>query len=609
MIRKPIVRAATWLCTLTLLAWAAQGFAQQTPAPVLQAQTESDAPQAGAEAEEPTAPPTALDLDEYERGTPRSAVVGYLKAARAGEWERAAHYLDLRPVPDKERESRGPELARQLKTVLDRTLWVDVEQLSAEAEGHQNDGLAPRRDLVGVIESGRRGKIPVNVERQTGPQGREIWQIAATTVARIPALDAEFGNGVLARYLPPIFFDTQLFEVQLWQWIALGLLLFVAWLGSWLFVQILAALVHPIVSRTERLLDDQFFQATLGPLRLALAATIGGAAATFLGLAVPVERFVLGLLRVIGIAAATWFALRVVDLMAEIVDQRLRTPSTSAASQLVPLGRKTVKVAIVALAVLAGLDSFGFDVTAVVAGLGIGGIAVALGLQKTLENLFGGATVLADRPVRVGDFCRFGDRVGTVEEIGLRSTRVRTLDRTVVSVPNAEFSAMQLENFGRRDKIWYHPTIGLRYETTPDQLRYVLVEIRKMLYAHAKVDPDPARIRFTAFGAYSLDLEIFAYVTCTDYGEFLEIAEDLNLRIMDIVEAAGTGFAFPSSTTYLGKDEGLDAERRTSAENQVEQWRASKELCLPSFPPEKIRELRSTLDYPPEGSAGFSGTT
>ena len=144
--------------------------------------------------------------------------------------------------------------------------------------------------------------------------------------------------------------------------------------------------------------------------------------------------------------------------------------------------------------------------------------------------------------MRVGEFCRFGGTVGTVEEVGLRSTRVRTLDRTVVTIPNSEFSNLQIENFARRDRIWYHPTIRLRYETTPDQIRYVLVEVHRMLYAHPKVDSTSARIRFVGFGSSSLDLEVFSYVNVTDYGEYLEVAEDLNLRIMDIVAAAGSCF-------------------------------------------------------------------
>jgi MscS family membrane protein len=227
---------------------------------------------------------------------------------------------------------------------------------------------------------------------------------------------------------------------------------------------------------------------------------------------------------------------------------------------------------------------------------------VALAAQKTVENLFGGVSLTLDQPVRVGDFCRFGDRMGTVEEVGLRSTRVRTLDRTVISVPNGHFASLELENFTLRDRIWLHAKIGVRYETTPDQLRHLMVQIRRMLYAHPRVDPNPARIRFVSFGASSLDLEIFGYVLTADYDEFLAIQEDIYLRIMDIVEESGTAFAFPSQTTYFARDPGLDEAKRKAAEAQVEAWRQEGALYLPDFPPEAVTALSGTIEYPRRGS-------
>jgi MscS family membrane protein len=298
----------------------------------------------------------------------------------------------------------------------------------------------------------------------------------------------------------------------------------------------------------------------------------------------------------------TWGGVRLIDLAGERVVDRLARHGQVAVTPLVVPARRAVKLLVVTIAILVMLDNIGFNVTTLVAGLGVGGIAVALAAQKSLENLFGAVTLFSDQPVRVGDFCRFGESVGTLEEIGLRSTRIRTLDRTLVVIPNAAFAAQQLENFSLRDKIWYHPTIGLRYETTPDQVRYVLVEVRRMLYAHPRVDPDPARIRFVGFGASSLDFEIFAYVRTRDYGEFLEIAEDLNLRLMDIVERAGTGFAFPSQTTYFETSPGLDPQRAQEIEKTVRAWRERGELYIPSFPDQQIRRLGGTLDYPPEGS-------
>ena len=183
--------------------------------------------------------------------------------------------------------------------------------------------------------------------------------------------------------------------------------------------------------------------------------------------------------------------------------------------------------------------AIGIPIAPLVAGLGVGGLAIALAIRPTLENIIGGLTLFADRPVRVGDFCRYGDQIGTVEQIGLRSTRVRSLERTIVTIPNAEFSQMQLDNFAARDQRLFKAVLGLRYETTPDQLRDVLAELRQLLVDHPRVTPAPARVRFVGYGAYSLDLEIFAYLYCRDQDTFLEIQEELLLRIGDIVEAAG----------------------------------------------------------------------
>jgi MscS family membrane protein len=237
-----------------------------------------------------------------------------------------------------------------------------------------------------------------------------------------------------------------------------------------------------------------------------------------------------------------------------------------------------------------------------VAGLGVGGIAVALAAQKTLENLFGGITLFADRPVKVGDFCSYDGQVGTVEEIGLRSTRIRTLDRTVVSVPNADFSNLRLENFARRDRMRLRTVIGVRYETTPEQLRYVLARLREILLAHPRVTDDPARARFVGFGAYSLDIEVLAYVDTPDWNEFLGIREHIYLLFMEAVKESGTGFAFPSTTTYLAQDHGASREDTERAERRVAEWRENGELPFPDFPDEFRDERRNTLDWPPSGS-------
>jgi MscS family membrane protein len=267
------------------------------------------------------------------------------------------------------------------------------------------------------------------------------------------------------------------------------------------------------------------------------------------------------------------------------------------------LGESLLTALVVIAAIVAALGIMGFNLTTMLAGLGIGGIAIAFAAQKTLENLFGGVSVLADEVIRVGDYCRFGDRTGTVEDISLRSTRVRTDARTELSIPNGALATMNIENFSRRDKILFNPVLAIRSETTADQLRYLLAEIRRMLYAHPRVESDSATVRFANFDNSSLRLEVFSYALTRDANEFIAIREDLLLRIMDIVEQSGSGIAFPSQTLYMSRDSGLDKEKAAAAEQQVQQWRDQRQLPFPDFAPAEKSTFRDSIVYPQPGSA------
>jgi MscS family membrane protein len=188
------------------------------------------------------------------------------------------------------------------------------------------------------------------------------------------------------------------------------------------------------------------------------------------------------------------------------------------------------------------------DPTPALAGLGVGGIAVALAAQKTLENVIGGMSFIFDRALTEGDFLKVGDTVGTIDHVGLRSTRFRTLDRTVVTVPNGQIANMSLETLSARDTFWFHPTIGLRYETTPEQLQAVVGNVRALMSARKDVDHETLRVRFVRMNVYSLDVEVFAYLRARDWNHFLEVQEQLLFAVMEIVRNAGTDIAFPSQT-------------------------------------------------------------
>jgi MscS family membrane protein len=542
-------------------------------------------------------------LDEFGRGTPRGTVTGFLNATRRRDYRAGAEYLDLRRLPRSQVATEGPTLARHLRVILDSTLLIDPDVVSDEPEGARDEGLAAGRDLLGRIVTPH-GPLSILLERVPRDDGVHIWKFASSTVARIPDLYQEFGYGPVGEVLPPVLVERRPFGVALWQWIAL--------LGLGGVVVLMAKLIVTVGLWVLRLV---FRKSKMGegitlppeavpPLRLLVAVLMFHAGRRALSLPVasqPAFNLVEGLIAVV---AVTWLCLRLMDVARDMARLGVLRRGQPATLPVIDLAERVAKLVVAVLGLFTALDVLGVNVTALVAGLGVGGIAVALAAQKTVENLFGGLTLIADQPVRVGDFCRFGNQVGTVERIGLRSTRVRTLDRTVVAVPNAEFSNLRLENFAERDRIWLQTTLGLRYETAPDQLRHVLVRLRELLYAHPRIDSDTARVRLVGFGAYSLDVEIFAYVLTADANDFLAVREDVYLRIMEAVTASGTGFAFPSQTNY-SSDHGLDAERARGAEAEVQGWRERGTLPLPEFPAERIRDLRDTLDYPPAGSPQF----
>jgi MscS family membrane protein len=225
---------------------------------------------------------------------------------------------------------------------------------------------------------------------------------------------------------------------------------------------------------------------------------------------------------------------------------------------VLPLGKQITKLLIFLFAILSVLGAWGYNTSTILAGLGVGGLAVALAAQKTIENLFGGISVIGDRPVLVGDVCRFGDRTGAVMHIGLRSTRIRTPERTIISVPNSQFSSMALENISGRDKIWFHPTLNLRRDTTSEQLLKVLASLSEILRGHSKVETGTLPVRFVGVGAYSLDIEVVAYVTTSDYDEFLALQQELLLKMLQAVEQAGTALAVPLQESFA-------SQRRTQA--------------------------------------------
>ncbi len=538
-----------------------------------------------------------IPQDDLNRGVPRQSIRGFLKMARERDFERAAEYLDLRNLPGNIKNIPGPELARQLYIVLSRSFLIDHEMLSTDAQGHPDDGLPKYRDHLGKIKTPDKS-FDLLLQHVPRRDGKLVWKFSNRTVRMIPELYGIFGHGWLDEVFPHWFFDFQIFQIYVWEWVAIVLAAGVSYLVIQLGTMPLIWLLRRHKSKLVQSLLDNF----TSPLRFFLWAVLARRIILLMSPSLMVQAIAAA--KTIPLIALAWLMIKAVDFFVSQLVERFKQRGQPGLMVFMPAVGNIIKVTAIIILFISWLDNLGVRVTTLVAGLGIGGLAVALAAQKTLENFIGAITLYSSRPVRVGDFCRFGQSIGTVEEIGLRSTRVRSPDRTLITVPNADFSNMPLENFTKRDKIRYYPNLKLRQDTTPDQLRYILVEIRTLLYAHPKVLDDPAKVRFIGFGEYSLNIEVFAYVDLTDWNEFQQVAEDLNLRIMDVVKQAGSGIAKPAQTLYVQRGKEKDEEQAQKAEEQVSDWRRNNAMYIPSFPQDKIDELRASLDYPPVGSPG-----
>jgi len=538
--------------------------------------------------------------DPLGRSTPYGTVVGFIRAEKNKDYALAAQYLD-----SKEKGKAAEELARQLAIVLNRGLKVDLDRISRKPQGDLHDEPRPTRDIIGTVTT-RSGKLEILLERMDRGGESPIWLFSAETLHGIPAAAEEMSAYDIERYLPRILVDTTIRSIPLYRWIStiIGLALALG-LGG-LITRALVPLLRPLLRRITGEEDDRILVAIKEPIRLIMISLVIRVLA-YSSTAIQVRQFWIRVAGAVGIIGLAWLLIKFSNIFAELGLRSLRRRRMTGKTAMWTLGRRLSKALVVVAAALLLLHRAGIDLTAILTGLGIGGLAFALAAQKTLENLFGGITIISDEPMRVGDFCRVGDQMGTIEDIGLRSTRIRTLSRTMIAVPNSQLAMENIENFSLRDKFWLRHVIGVRYETTADQLRYLLAEIRTMLYAHPMVERNGARIRFVGFGGSSLDLEIFAYVKTTEMPDFLAIQEDLLLRIMDIIAQAGTGIAFPSQTTYLAKDTPLDPQKTEEALTQVQQWRERGELPFPDFRPDQAGTPRDPVEYPPPGSSLRSG--
>ena len=246
-----------------------------------------------------------------------------------------------------------------------------------------------------------------------------------------------------------------------------------------------------------------------------------------------------------------WFCYNLVDLVEQWFSHWAGRTESTLDDHLIPFVRKTLRIFIVIVAILMLVQNLGYSITGLLASLGLGGLAVALAAKDSLSNIFGSIMILLDRPFVIGDWVKAGDMEGTIEEIGFRSTRIRTFAKTQITVPNSVLMNMSVDNFSRMPKRRIKLTVGVTYATSPAQMRQAVADIKQLLREHPAIDQDFFLVNFTDFGASSLDIMVYCFTSSTVWTEYLEAREDVCLKIMDSLENIGLEIAFPSQTLYL----------------------------------------------------------
>jgi MscS family membrane protein len=476
-------------------------------------------------------PATAPKPDPLGRDNPRSTVTGFLQACSNQDYDQASQYLDLTALSPETRAARGGALAKQLEAILNADSHFSVLMLSRDPQGNRNDDADSNREhIASVTFDGK--TLTLSLERTApAPGGSPVWLFSKDTVTAIPKLAATTTAPAIVKYLPPFFSTVTIAETPLWKWFALIIAVFLLVALSRQFDKLLSFITKVTAERMHASSSVPWVRAVLQPVRVILSLIAFRLAVELIRPAAIARLYIGRTAQALLVCSVAWCLVRLVGLAFSRMESNLDAQHQFASKSMIRLGRRTANATIVILGILLVLSNWGYNTTTLVAGLGVGGIAIALAAQQTIANVFGGVSIIGDHPVRIGEFGKFGDLLGTVEDIGMRSTRIRTLNRTLVSVPNSSFAGYNLENYSLRDKLLFNPIMSIKRATPEDQVRRLVESLRKMLAANEMVESVPTPVRVIALGAASVNVEIFCYVRTCDIAQFYTIQGDLLLAI------------------------------------------------------------------------------
>ena len=482
--------------------------------------------------------------DAFGRDSPRHAVQGFISALGENDYLLASNYLNL------SKSDNPTTVVRQFKQALDAGGRFQADlQINNTLEGNLTDQLPASQEKVGSISIGDK-TVPLLLERVVSKNGEQYWQFSGDTLNSIPEVIENTQPTLISRYSFDGLEGKKLFGYQLTDLVAATTITFGSFLLTYVLVWLCYHLLNTLYPRV-RGMPLGFPDKVILPLAVVIMALMLSEVMVYFGVSVtlrePVNRFT----EIASWLALTWLLLRVIDsIFTRAVNLSYKKNYTERVS-ILGLLRKVVKALLLIFAVIVIFGNLGFDLTTGIAALGVGGLALALGAQKTIENLVGSVVVVADSPVRIGDYCKFGTYEGTVVDIGIRSSRVRTLNRTIVTVPNGDFSSMQIENFTSRDMFHFLHQLYIKRNADIDVVFKMVEELHQFLDDHELTNQEWNQANILELRQDCYVIQLRAYVNSVDVIEFYGKQNTLLVDVLTLVKKYKVEHALPTQQLIM----------------------------------------------------------
>ena len=502
----------------------------------------------------PTAAPAPVP---HAFSSPRATMETFLMSFYGDEGpdlDRAVACLDLSGLSPAVRSLQGRELAGLLKRVIDRSRLVDFDTIPDDPEG--GPWVFERYDSGFVVISRADGRRWL-FNRETVAA---LWEIHDEISVREVVSGIEESHDIVTpamwvRSMVPETLRTRVVLLEGWQWIGVLVVILVGVITARIFTAVAAAAVDRAIARRFHQIDKRLLTATIRPASVLLMVVLWGIGALWLWLPTVVFKVYVEGIVVVAVVAVIVMAYRFIDVASAVAERRTDRTESRFDDLLVPLIRKSLKVLVVAIGLVTVAGSVGIEVAGLLAGLGLGGLAFALAAQDTVSNLFGSVTVLFDRPFQVGDWIVVGDVEGTVEEMGFRSTRIRTFYNSLITLPNSNLIKVSVDNLGSRSYRRWSTRLGIAYDTPPEKVDAFCDGIRELIERHPYTRKDYYHVYFNEFGAASLEIMLYVFFVTPDWATELRERHRLAVDILRLANEMDVEFAFPTQTVYLRQED------------------------------------------------------